>query len=60
MDGWLLARSCLATTTTTMAINTHALHCTAYDTFQLAYMDGHMCASFFLCPDGLEEFQQVI
>lgn len=64
MHAWLLACSCLATTTTTttMAINTLALHCTTLHMTPFIGMHGwvHVCKCLLcLCPDGLEEIQQV-
>jgi len=61
MHAWLLACSCLATTTTTtMAINTLALHCTTLHMTPFIGMHGwvHVCKCLLcLCPDGLEEIQ---
>ena len=58
---WLLACSCLATTTTTtMAINTLALHCTTLHMTPFIGMHGwvHVCKCLLcLCPDVLEEIQ---
>ena len=61
MHAWLLACSCLATTTTTtMAINTLALHCTTLHMTPFIGMHGwvHVCKCLLcLCPDVLEEIQ---
>lgn len=59
---WLLACSCLATTTTTMAINTLALHCTTLHMTPFIGMHGwvHMCKCL-LCPDdGWKKFNMSV
>jgi len=54
---WLLACSCLATTTTTMAINTLALHCTALH--MTPFIGMHGWVQVFVMPWWVEEIQQV-
>ena len=58
---WLLACSCLATTTTTMAINTLALHCTAFHMTPFIGMHGwvHVCKCL-LCPDGWKKLNRFV
>ena len=58
---WLLVCSCLATTTTTMAINTLALHCTAFHMTPFIGMHGwvHVCKCL-LCPDGWKKLNRFV